>query len=62
MEVTVELVAEFIEEDASLWTLKQFSAEHVFGLLENRDAIESEEELFEALMAVMYATRPEGYK
>ena len=62
MDITVALVQEFIDDDPSLWTLKQFSYEKVYELIENRDKIETEDELYEALMAVMYATRPEGYK
>jgi hypothetical protein len=61
-QVTRELVAEMVESDPSLGTLKnQYSDEKIWDLLENKAELESEEELFNALMDVMYATRPKGH-
>ncbi len=61
MEITRELVLEFIEEDSSLWTLKRIEIDEVMRLLkELHPGVEGEEELFEALLDVMYKTRPTG--
>ena len=60
-QVTLEAVQEWLDDDMSLQTLKnQFTTQQVFDLIENKDSITSDEELFEALMDVMYATRPKG--
>jgi len=60
-QVTLEAVQEWLDDDMSLQTLKnQFSTQKIFDLIENKDAIDNDEALFEALMDVMYATRPEG--
>lgn len=60
-QVTVEAVQEWLDDDMSLQTLKnQFSTKEIFDMIENKDQIDSDEGLFEALMDVMYATRPEG--
>ena len=54
-------VEEMLDDDLSLQTLKnQFSIDAIWDDLEDKDDIESEEDLFNALMAVMYKTRPEG--
>ena len=60
--VTKELVKEMLEEDSSLGTLaNQYTLDEIWELLENKTGIASEDELFEALMDVMYATRPKGW-
>ena len=59
--VTFERVAEMVDDDVSLGTLKnQYTPEEIWELLEGKDTIKSEEALFNALMDVMYATRPKG--
>ena len=60
-EVTKELVKEMLDEDMSLQTLvNQFTLEEIWDMLEDKDQIKNDEQLFEALMDVMYATRPQG--
>ena len=61
MEVTRELVEEMIEEDATLWTLKRLEMEEVLAVLhEHHPEIPDDDALFEALLDVMYKTRPVG--
>ena len=61
LEITRELVSEFIEEDSTLWTLKRLELDEVMKVLgELHPDVGSEEELFEALLDVMYKTRPTG--
>ena len=60
-EVTIDAVQEWLDDDMSLQTLKnQFTTKEIFDMIENKDSIDNDEALFEALMDVMYATRPEG--
>ena len=60
-EVTKELVKEALDDDPSLQTIvNQFTFDEIRDMIEDKDKIQSEEELFEALMDVMYATRPGG--
>ena len=60
-QVTLEAVQEWLDDDMSLQTLKnQFTTQQVFDMLENKDQIKNDDQLFEALMDVMYATRPKG--
>jgi len=59
--VDIEQVSSMLEDDPSLGTLKnQYTVDEVWELLEDKDDIGNEEELYNALMAVMYATRPKG--
>jgi len=59
--VTLQLVAEMLDDDPSLGALKnQFTVQQVFDLIEERDSIANDDALFNALMGVMYATRPKG--
>lgn len=59
--VTVEAVQEWLDDDMSLQTLKnQYTTQEVFDLIEDKEGITSDDQLFEALMDVMYATRPKG--
>ena len=61
-QVTLEAVQEWLDDDMSLQTLKnQFTTQQVFDMLENKDQIKNDDQLFEALMDVMYATRPKGW-
>jgi hypothetical protein len=61
-EVTKALVKEMLEEDSSLGTLSnQYTLDEIWDLLEGKDEIGSDDALFEALMDVMYATRPKGW-
>lgn len=60
-EVTKETVKEMLDDDPSLQTIvNQFTFEEIWEMIEDKDKIQSEEDLFEALMDVMYATRPGG--
>ena len=59
--VTRETVAEMLDDNPALGTLKnQFSLDEIWENLEDKDQISDDEGLFNALMAVMYATRPKG--
>ena len=60
-EVTKELVKEMLDEDLSLQTLvNQFTLEEIWDMIEDKDQIKNDDQLFEALMDVMYSTRPQG--
>ena len=60
-EITKELVKEMLDEDSSLQTIaNQFTLDEIWGLIEDKDQIKNDDQLFEALMDVMYATRPQG--
>ena len=60
-QVTKEAVQEMLDDDPSLQTItNQMSLDETWDLLEGKDQISSENALFEALMDVMYATRPKG--
>lgn len=60
-QVTLEAVQEWLDDDMSLQTLKnQYTTQEIFDLIENREAIKTDDDLFQALMDVMYATRPKG--
>jgi len=60
-EVTHAAIQEWLDDDPSLNTLKnQYSVEEIFNLLENKEKIENDDALYEALLDVMYATRPRG--
>ena len=60
--VTVEAIQEWLDDDMSLQTLKnQYSAKEIYDLMENKDAIKTDDELYEALLDVMYTTRPKGH-
>jgi hypothetical protein len=60
-EVTKELVKEMLDEDLSLQTLvNQFTLEEIWDMIEDKDQIKNDDQLFEALMDVMYSTRPGG--
>jgi hypothetical protein len=59
--VTKELVQEMLDEDTSLQTLSnQFTLDEIWNMIEDKDQISNDDKLFEALMDVMYATRPKG--
>ncbi len=60
-EVTKALVKEMLDEDTSLQTIaNQFSLDEIWDMLEDKNQIANDDQLFEALMDVMYATRPQG--
>ena len=60
-EVTHAAIQEWLDDDMSLQTLKnQYTVEEIYNLLENKEAIHTDDELYEALLDVMYATRPKG--
>lgn len=59
--VTLDAVQEWLDDDMSLQTLKnQYTTQEVYDLIENKESIKTDDALFEALMDVMYATRPKG--
>ena len=60
-QITKELVQEMLDEDSSLQTISnQFTLDEIFNMIEDKDQITNDDQLFEALMDVMYATRPQG--
>ncbi len=59
--VTKELVKEMLDEDTSLQAIaNQYTLDEIWDMIEDKDKISTEDQLFEALMDVMYATRPKG--
>ena len=59
--VTKEVVQEMLDEDTSLQTISnQFTLDEIFDMIEDKEQITNDDQLFEALMDVMYATRPQG--
>lgn len=61
MFVTKEMVQEMLDDDPSLGTLKnQFTLQEIWDLIEEKESIADDEELYNALIDVMYATRPKG--
>ncbi len=59
--VTRAAIQEWLDDDMSLQTLKnQFTVDEIYALLEDKAKIQNDDQLFEALMDVMYATRPKG--
>ena len=59
--VTKEIVQEMLDEDTSLQTISnQFTLDEIFNMIEDKEQITNDDQLFEALMDVMYATRPQG--
>lgn len=61
MFVTKEMVQEMLDDDPSLATLKnQFTLQKIWDLIEEKASITDDEELYNALIDVMYATRPKG--
>ena len=60
-EVTTAAIQEWLDDDMSLQTLKnQYTVEEIYALVENKEEITNDDQLYEALMEVMYATRPQG--
>ena len=60
--VTLAAIQEWLDDDLSLQTLKnQFTVQEIYDLLEDKDAIETDDQLYEALLDVKYATRPKGH-
>lgn len=56
------VVAAMLEDDPALGTIRnQYSVDEIMGLIEDPEGIKSEEDLFNALMDVTYATRPKGF-
>jgi len=59
--VTLDAIKEWLDDDLSLQTLKnQYTLQQIYDLIENKEEIEDEDELYSALLDVMYATRPQG--
>jgi hypothetical protein len=60
-EVNHAAIQEWLDDDMSLQTLKnQFSIQEIYDLLEKKEEIKTDDELYEALLDVMYSTRPKG--
>ena len=59
--LNVASVQEWLDDDMSLGTLKnQYTAKEIFDLLKEKEKITDDDKLYEALLDVMYATRPKG--
>ena len=59
--LSTALIARILEEEPSLHTIKvQLSLDEIWERLEGKEEIGSEEDLYNALMSVMYDTRPKG--
>jgi len=59
--VTIEAVQQMLNEEISLQTLSnQFSTQEIFDMVQNKENIQNEDGLFNALMDAMYASRPQG--
>ena len=59
--VTLEAIQEWLDDDLSLQTLKnQYTVQEIFDLIPNKEEIDTDDKLYEALLDVMYATRPKG--
>ena len=59
--VTLEAIQEWLDDDMSLQTLKnQYTVQEIYDLIENKESITDDDKLYEALLDVMYATRPTG--
>ena len=59
--VTLEAIQEWLDDDLSLQTLKnQYTLQEIYDFIENKDDVKDDDQLFEALLDVMYATRPKG--
>lgn len=62
-DLTPTYLQSFIEEDSSLWTLKRLDIADVCRKMEELgylDSVRTEDQLYEALLDVMYKTRPTG--
>jgi hypothetical protein len=62
-QLTPAYIQQFIEEDSSLWTLKRVEIAEVLRLLHDlghAESVRTEDQLYEALLDVMYKTRPTG--
>jgi hypothetical protein len=60
--VTLEAIQEWLDDDMSLQTLKnQYTVKQIYDLIENKESISNDDALYEALLDVMYATRPKGH-
>lgn len=59
--VTLEAIKEWLDDDLSLQTLKnQYTLQQIYDLIDDKEDITDEDELYSALLDVMYATRPQG--
>ncbi|MDG1482491.1 MAG: hypothetical protein P8R54_23070 [Myxococcota bacterium] len=59
--VTLEAIKEWLDDDLSLQTLKnQYTLQQIYDLIDGKEDITDEDELYSALLDVMYATRPQG--
>lgn len=60
-ELTLAAIQEWLDDDLSLQTLKnQYTVQELYDLIENKEEIKNDDQLYEALLDVMYATRPKG--
>jgi hypothetical protein len=59
--VTIAAVQEWLDDDLSLQTLiNQYTVQEIFEMIPDKEEIENDDKLYEALLDVMYATRPKG--
>jgi hypothetical protein len=59
--VTLDRISEMLDDTPALKTIRdQYSLTEIWELLEGKDADMDDEDLFNALMDVQYATRPKG--
>lgn len=56
-----ETARAIIEAESALATLRSHAIEDVLAHIDDIDAVEDEEDAFNALMEAMYALRPVGY-
>ena len=59
--LTAEAAAAIIAEEDALATLKNHAMADILASIDDIDAVEDEEDAFNALMGVMYALRPQGF-
>ena len=60
-QVSTSAIQEWLDDDLSLQTLgNQYSTEELLELLPDKDKIQTDDELYTALLDLMYKTRPGG--
>ncbi len=59
--LTPEIAAQIIADEDALATLRAHTIEDVLRNVDDLDAVEDEEDAFNALMSAMYALRPQGW-
>lgn len=59
--LTAKATAAIIAEEDALATLKNHAMADILASIDDIDAVEDEEDAFNALMGAMYALRPQGF-